>query len=77
MPVWTMDMYQTLAFAVIALLIGYFLRRKISFLERFCIPPPVIGGLLREWFEQGRPFDNAAQAFFTEEYRDYLFRIGE
>lgn len=46
MPVWTMDMYQTLAFAVVALLIGYFLRRKISFLERFCIPPPVIGGLL-------------------------------
>ena len=48
--------------------------------ERPIVKPlfePVIGGLLREWFEQGRPFDNAAQAFFTEEYRDYLFRIGE
>ena len=40
------NMYQTLAIAVIVLLIGKWLKGKISFLEKFCIPSPVIGGLL-------------------------------
>jgi len=39
-------MYQTLAMAVLVLLLGSFLRKKINFLEKFCIPAPVIGGLL-------------------------------
>ncbi len=42
----SLNMYQTLAVAVIALLVGKFLRNKISFLEKFCIPSPVVGGLL-------------------------------
>lgn len=42
----TLNMYQTLAVAVIALLLGAVIRRKVSFLERFCIPAPVVGGLL-------------------------------
>ena len=41
-----LDMYQTLAVAVLVLLLGSFLRKRISFLEKFCIPAPVIGGLL-------------------------------
>ena len=41
-----LDMYQTLAVAVLVLLLGNFLRKRISFLEKFCIPAPVIGGLL-------------------------------
>lgn len=41
-----LDMYQTLAVAVLVLMLGSFLRRRISFLEKFCIPAPVIGGLL-------------------------------
>ena len=41
-----LDMYQTLAIAVLVLLLGSFLRKKIRFLERFCIPAPVVGGLL-------------------------------
>ena len=41
-----LDMYQTLALAVLVLLLGSFLKKKINFLERFCIPSPVIGGLL-------------------------------
>ena len=40
------DKYQTLAIAVLVLLLGSFLRKRIRFLERFCIPAPVIGGLL-------------------------------
>ena len=42
----TFDMYQTLALAVAALLLGTFLRRRIAILERFCIPAPVVGGLI-------------------------------
>lgn len=42
----SLNMYQTLAVAVIALLVGKFLRNRISFLEKFCIPSPVVGGLL-------------------------------
>ena len=41
-----LDMYQTLAIAVLVLLLGSYLRKKIKFLERFCIPAPVVGGLL-------------------------------
>lgn len=41
-----LDMYQTLAIAVFVLLLGSCLRKKIKFLERFCIPAPVVGGLL-------------------------------
>ena len=41
-----LDMYQTLAIAVLVLRLGSYLRKKIKFLERFCIPAPVVGGLL-------------------------------
>ena len=41
-----LDMYQTLALAVVVLTLGKFLRSRISALERFCIPAPVIGGVL-------------------------------
>ena len=40
------DMYTTLALAVLVLFIGGFLRKRVGFLETFCIPAPVIGGLL-------------------------------
>lgn len=39
-------MYQTIAVAVVVLTIGKFLKKKISFIEKFCIPSPVVGGLL-------------------------------
>ena len=39
-------MYQTIAVAVVVLILGAFLKRKISFLKKFCIPAPVIGGLI-------------------------------
>ena len=40
------DMSQTLALAVLVLLLGRYLKKKIYVLEKFCIPAPVIGGLL-------------------------------
>lgn len=40
------NMYQTLAVAVVMLYVGTLLKRQIQFLETFCIPSPVVGGLL-------------------------------
>lgn len=39
-------MYQTLAVAVGVLYLGGFLKKKIKFLETFCIPAPVVGGIV-------------------------------
>ena len=39
-------MYQTLAVAVGVLFLGGFLKQKIKLLEHFCIPSPVIGGMI-------------------------------
>ena len=41
-----LDMYQTIAVAVVVLMLGKFLKKRCSVLERFCIPAPVIGGVL-------------------------------
>lgn len=40
------DMAQTIAFAVILLIIGREIKKRVSVLERFFIPAPVIGGTL-------------------------------
>ena len=40
------DMNQTLALSVVVLMLGQFLKQKINFLEKFCIPSPVVGGLI-------------------------------
>ncbi len=40
------DMYQTLALSVVALMLGSRIRRRFTVLERFCIPSPVVGGLV-------------------------------
>ena len=41
-----LDMYQTLAIAVLVLMLGKFLRERVRLLDKFCIPAPVIGGVL-------------------------------
>lgn len=68
----TLDMIQTLALAVIVLLFGQFLCNRISILKRFCIPSPVVGGLLFSllalWGQQSGLFsfklDTTLQRFF-------------
>ena len=42
----SLDMYQTLALAVVVLFLGGLLKKKIRLLEAFCVPAPVVGGLL-------------------------------
>lgn len=41
-----LDLYQTVCAAVLALWLGTFIKNKVDFMQRFCIPSPVIGGLL-------------------------------
>ena len=40
------DMMQTLALAAVVLFLGYGIRRRIPFLDRYNIPAPVVGGFL-------------------------------
>lgn len=40
------DMVSTLTIAVLLLILGYYIRNNMKFFDRFCIPAPVIGGLI-------------------------------
>ena len=42
----TMNMVQTTGFAIIVLLIGMLVRKKVRLFYENCIPAPVIGGLI-------------------------------
>ena len=67
-----MDMIQTVGLAVIILIIGRLLRRKVKLFEYYCIPSPVIGGflfaiinlVLRQSNFIIFEFDNTLQKFF-------------
>lgn len=41
-----LDLYQTVAMAVLVFAMGSFFRKKVSFFEKYCIPAPVIGGII-------------------------------
>lgn len=67
-----LDMIQAIGLAVILLIIGRALRKRIVFFEKYCIPAPVIGGFLFAIitfiFKQSNfleiKFDNTLQQFF-------------
>lgn len=40
------DIFQTMALATIVFFIGKYMKNKISFFSKYCIPSPVIGGVL-------------------------------
>ena len=42
----SLDMYASAGVGVLALIMGMYFTRKLSFLKKFCIPAPVSGGLL-------------------------------
>lgn len=73
-----LNMIQTAGIGALALMVGMILTRKISFLQRFCIPSPVSGGIifsliglaLYGWFDVELSFDGTLRdvfmlAFFT------------
>lgn len=41
-----LDIFQTMALATVVFYFGLFLRKKIKILGKYCIPAPVVGGLL-------------------------------
>ena len=41
-----LDMIQTAGIGALALIVGMILTRKVDFLQRFCVPSPVSGGLI-------------------------------
>ena len=73
-----LDMIQTAGIGALALMVGMVLTRKIGFLQRFCIPSPVSGGIvfslitlaLYGWFNVEVSFNSTLTdvfmlAFFT------------
>ena len=72
----TMNMVQTTGFAIIVLLIGMLVRKKARFFTKYCIPAPVIGGLifsivttiLRSANILEFDFDTTLQSFFQIMY---------
>ena len=73
-----LDMVQTAGIGALALLAGMAMTRKVAFLQKFCIPSPVSGGIifsvitlvLYGWFHVEVSFDNTLKdvfmlAFFT------------
>lgn len=45
-----LDMIQSMALAVVILMGGQWIRGRVSWLERFCIPAPVVGGVIMALF---------------------------
>ena len=73
-----LDMIQTAGVGALALIVGMVLTRKVDFLQKFCVPSPVSGGIifslltlaLYGWFDVEVSFDGTLKdvfmlAFFT------------
>ena len=73
-----LDMIQTAGIGALALIVGMILTRKVAFLQKFCVPSPVSGGIifslltlaLYGWFDVEVSFDGTLKdifmlAFFT------------
>ncbi len=73
-----LDMIQSAGIGALALIVGMVLTRKVGFLQRFCVPSPVSGGIifslmtlaLYGWFDVEVSFDGTLKdvfmlAFFT------------
>ena len=41
-----LDIFQTMALVTVVFYLGTYLRKKVRFLSKYCIPAPVVGGLL-------------------------------
>ncbi len=68
----SLNMYQAVAVAALVLLLGRFLVNRLEFLRKYCIPEPVVGGvifavahvLLRSYGILEITFDSTLQTFF-------------
>ena len=68
----SLDMIQTAGMGALALIVGMFLTRKVGFLQKYCIPSPVSGGIifslltlaLYAWFDIEVSFDGTLKDIF-------------
>ena len=67
-----LDMIQTAGIGALALIVGMILTRKVAFLQKFCVPSPVSGGIifslitliLYSWFDVEVSFDGTLKDVF-------------
>ena len=67
-----LDMIQTAGIGALALLVGMILTRKVAFLQKFCVPSPVSGGIifslitliLYGWFDIEVSFNGTLRSVF-------------
>lgn len=68
----TMDMTFTTALAAVLLVVGYAIRNKVNFLQKYCIPAPVIGGFLFMLFTTVGHFNNSFTFKFDSTLQSFL-----
>lgn len=70
-----LDMIQTAGIGALALIVGMVLTRKVAFLQKFCVPSPVSGGIifslltlvLYGWFDVEVSFDGTLKVVFQRD----------
>ena len=62
----------TLALAGLLLLLGYYVRKKIPALAKYCIPAPVIGGFIFMFVTFAGHVTGSFQVKFTNIFQDYF-----
>ena len=62
----------TLALAGLLLLLGYYVRKKIPALAKYCIPAPVIGGFIFMFVTFAGLVTGTFQVKFTNIFQDYF-----
>ena len=64
------DAVMTTAMAAVLLLIGYFIKSKVSILNKYCIPAPVVGGFLFMFVTFAGHVTNTFKFNFTTSFQD-------
>ena len=64
------DAVMTTAMAAVLLLIGYFINSKVSILNKYCIPAPVVGGFLFMFVTFAGHVTNTFKFNFTTSFQD-------
>ena len=68
------DAVMTTAMAAVLLLIGYFIKSKVSILNKYCIPAPVVGGFLFMFVTFAGHVTNTFKFNFTTSFQDPFMR---
>lgn len=70
-----LNVYHTIAAAVVLLLIGEAIRKRVVLLQRYCIPVPVIGGLLCTLVIMAGHLTGAFEIKFDMGFKDFFMLL--